>query len=272
MSICWVIERFPLLKPCIRKYIYFFFVLMTLDLLFLFFPAGSEAGTAENKLPFYVGEALTYNVRWEMIRAGKVDFLVRPFTIIDGKKAWHFDLKVRSNRYIDMFYKIRDRIEGFADEGFTKSLLYQKTQSGKDKKQIKVVFDWEHSNATYSNFGSRRDPIKIPAHTFDPISSFYMMRTLDFKEKQTLSFPITDGKKQFLQKVHIKERQTLDLSSGKVDTFLFVPEVNHFSGVFKRSENPTVRVWVTADEKKIPVRIKVKVFIGSVIFDLVSEY
>ncbi len=241
---------------------------MTVGLLFLFLPQG--AGAAENKLPFHVGEALTYKVRWENITAGKVKFLVQPFTTIDGKKAWHFDLRVKSNRYIDMFFKIRDKMEGFVDEPFTRSLFYQKTQSGKEKKQIKVVFDWEHQSATYSNFGGKRDPIKIPEYTFDPISSFYMMRTLDFNKKQTLSFPITDGKKQFLQKASIKERQTLELSSGKVDTFLIIPEVNNFSGVFKKSKNPTIRLWVTADEKKIPVRIKVKVFLGSVIFDLVS--
>ncbi|MBT7714010.1 MAG: DUF3108 domain-containing protein, partial [Deltaproteobacteria bacterium] len=39
---------------------------------------------------------------------------------------------------------------------------------------------------------------------------------------------------------------------------------------FKKSKNPTVKLWVTADDRKIPVRIKVKVFIGSIIFDLVS--
>ncbi len=244
----------------------YFFILILANLLLM----DSQVKASENKLPFHVGEKLTYNVRWEMINAGKVKFLVQPFTTLDGEKAWHFDLQVKSNRYIDRLYKIRDHMEGFADETFTRSLFYQKIQSGKDKRQVKVVFDWENHNATYSNFGNKRDPIKIREHTFDPISSFYMMRTLDFKEQQTLSFPITNGKKQFIQKVHIKERQILDLSSGKVDTFLIIPEVNHFSGVFKKSENPTVRVWMTADEKKIPVRIKVKVFIGSVIFDLVS--
>ncbi|MCD4719577.1 MAG: DUF3108 domain-containing protein [Desulfobacula sp.] len=54
------------------------------------------------------------------------------------------------------------------------------------------------------------------------------------------------------------------------DTYLLALKANHFSGVFKKSENPTVKLWVTADDRKIPVRIKVKVFIGSIIFDLVS--
>ncbi len=66
------------------------------------------------------------------------------------------------------------------------------------------------------------------------------------------------------------------ISAGKAifrvlfDTYLLALQVNHFSGVFKKSENPTVTLWVNADQRRIPVRIKIKVFIGSVIFDLVS--
>ncbi|MCG8617065.1 MAG: DUF3108 domain-containing protein [Desulfobacterales bacterium] len=222
-------------------------------------------------MPFSTGETLTYAVRWEMVRAGTAVFRVRPETRYRDRPVRHFELDIRSNRYVDMLYKIRDRLDGYTDIGFNHSVFYTKTQSGKDKKQIEVVFDWENNTATYSNFGGKRDPVGIPDRTFDPLSAFYKMRTTDLAPGQTLSFPITDGKKQFIQKAAVIEKQTLELASGPVDTFLIIPSVNHFSGVFKKSEDPTVRVWVSADEKKIPILIKVKVFIGSVIFELVTS-
>ena len=233
-------------------------------------PLQSPAGAADSALPFSTGEALSYSVRWEMVRAGRATFRVLPPTTHHDRNVRHFSLEVKSNRYVDMLYKIRDRLDGYTDMDFSHSVFYTKTQSGKDKKQIKVRFDWENNTATYSNFGGIRDPVDIPAQTFDPLSAFYKMRTTDLKPGQTLSFPITDGKKQFIQKADVIEKQVLNLESGPMDTFLIVPAVNHFSGVFKKSENPTVRVWVSADDKKIPIRIKVKVFIGSVIFDLES--
>jgi len=235
----------------------------------LFFSA-SLSNAGEKSLPFSIEEEIKYTVRWEMVRAGEASFKVLPFTKINGEKAYHFKLEVKSNRYIDMLYKIRDRHEGFTDYEVTQSFLYKKTQSGKDRRQVKVRFDWEDKTATYSNFGNKRDPITIPLNTFDPISTFYKMRTLNFKTDQDLSFPVTDGKKCFTQKGKVVKREKITIPSGTFDTYQLDVQVNHFSGVFKKSENPTVKLWVTADGRKIPVRIKVKVFIGSVIFDLVS--
>lgn len=242
------------------------FILLTGSLLI-----STTSGYPEEKaLPFSIGEEIQYNVSWEMVKAGKAIFKVLPYTEFNGKTAYHFLLNVNSNRYIDMFYKIRDQHEGFTNIGFTKSLLYKKIQSGKDKKDVTVLFDWITNTATYSNFGGKRDPISIPLNTIDPISAFYKMRALNFEINPDLSFPVTDGKKCFTQKGKVVTKEKITLPSGTFDTYVLVPQVNHFSGVFKKSENPTVKVWITADEKKIPVRIKVKVFIGSVIFELVS--
>ncbi len=239
---------------------------------FIFFLQDAQSAT----LPFSVGEEIHYTVSWEMIPAGDAWFKVKNFTTIDGQKAWHFVLEAKSRRFIDWFYKIRDRLESYTDEAFRKSLLYRKTQTGKADKQVVVQFDWEHHLATYSNFGGKRDPIKIPEETYDPLSSFYKLRTLDFnglKELKTgsgLFFPVTDGKKCFIQKGEILGKEKISVASGTYDTYLIVPQVTHFSGVFKKSKNPTVSVWVAADDKQIPVRIKIKVKVGSIIFDLVS--
>ncbi|MCP3872716.1 MAG: DUF3108 domain-containing protein [Desulfobacteraceae bacterium] len=228
----------------------------------------SHAG--EKVLPFSIGEHIQYTVRWEMIKAGEANFQVHDTTTVNGEKAYHFTLEVKSYSYVDMFYKIRDRHESFTDDAFCQSLLYKKTQSGKDKKQAEVQFDWVANTATYSNFGEKRDPIEVPLKTFDPLSSFYKMRTLDFKTDSNLSFSVTDGKKKFIQKGDVIKKEKITVPSGTFDTYVISPQVNHFSGVFKKSEDPSVKVWITADDKKIPVKIKVKVFIGSIIFDLVS--
>ncbi|MFH2091640.1 MAG: DUF3108 domain-containing protein [Pseudomonadota bacterium] len=227
------------------------------------------------KLPFAVGEQIVYTISWEMIPAGKAWFKVLDFTDMNGQKAWHFVLEAKSKAYVDLFYKIRDKFESQTNEAFTHSLLYKKTQRGKADKQVVVEFDWTQKKATYSNFGGKRDPIDIPENTFDPLSSFYKLRSLPLNEwrlenKEKLFFPVTDGKKCFIQEGQILKQETLTLDSGTYDTYLIAPQVTHFSGVFEKSDNPTVMVWVSADERQVPVRIKIKVLIGSIIFDLAA--
>ena len=41
--------------------------------------------------------------------------------------------------------------------------------------------------------------------------------------------------------------------------------------VVKKSENPQLKIWYTADEKKIPLRIRSKVGIVSFVFELVRR-
>jgi len=253
-------------KQCIRILFYVFFLFLTAVLfdstLFLY--------AEEKKLPFLPGEKIKYSVRWEKVKAGKASFRVLNLTTINGEKAYNFILEIESNKYIDLFYKIRDKHEGFANLDFTQSLLYRKKQKGKDKRDVKILFNWDKNTALYSKFGKAKDPIKIPANTFDPLSSFYKLRTLKFKIGQDLSFPVTNGKKHFIQKATVIKKEAITISSKTYDTYQLALAVNHFSGVFKKSENPTVKLWVTADHRKIPVRVKIKVFIGSVIFDLDS--
>ena len=40
--------------------------------------------------------------------------------------------------------------------------------------------------------------------------------------------------------------------------------------VVKKSENPQLKIWYSADEQKIPLRIKSKVGIVSFVFELVA--
>ena len=253
-------------KQCIRILFYVFFLFLTA----VSFDSTLFLHAGEMELPFHPGEEIKYSVRWEMVKAGKASFRVLDLTTINGEKSYNFILEMESNKYIDIFYKIRDIHEGFANLDFTRSLLYRKTQTGKDKRDVKVLFDWDRKTALYSKLGRDRDPIKIPANTFDPLSAFYKMRTFKFKTGQNLSFPVTDGKKYFIQKATVIKKEAITISSKTYDTYQLALAVNHFSGVFKKSENPTVKLWVTADNRKIPVRIKIKIFIGSIIFDLDS--
>jgi len=60
------------------------------------------------------------------------------------------------------------------------------------------------------------------------------------------------------------------LTSGTYDTYLIEPEIKQLDGVFEKSKNSKVQVWVTADRRRMPVKIKSKVVVGSFVGELVS--
>ena len=226
---------------------------------------------AENDFPFYPGEKLTFQLKWAFIPAGEAVLEVLPLETIDGVKAFHFLLTAKSNSFIDNFYKVRDKIDAYTDIEMTHSILYKKKQQeGKTNRDIVVNFDWKNNKAVYSTLKETRPPIDILPGSFDPLSAFYFVRLFDLEKKSAIERPVTDGKKCIIGKAAVIKRETLILASGTYDTYLIEPEIEHVGGVFEKSKDAKIQVWVTADHRRIPVKLKSKVVVGSFVGELVS--
>jgi hypothetical protein len=223
-------------------------------------------------LPFQPGERLTYKLRWTVIPAGKAVLEVHPMTNINGVPAYHFVLTAKTTPFIDRIYKVRDRIEGFADAKMTGSMLYKKKQrEGSVRKDILVVFDTDSNQARYYKSGKIHKELPISMGTFDPLSIFYYSRSLELKENSTFQKPVSDGKRWVIGKAHVVRRECITLDNGNsYDTFLMEPDLSHVGGVFEKSKDAKLQVWVTADRQRIPVKVKSAVVIGSFTGELIA--
>jgi len=224
-----------------------------------------------SKVPFHPGEKLTFILKWEMIPAGEASLEVLPMEIFNGVKSYHFVMTAKSNNFIDVFYKVRDRIDAYTDAKVSRSLFYKKKQrEGSHKRDVTVNLNWKKKEAQYANFGKKEKALSLHPGTFDPLSAFYYTRLIDMKVNTFIERPVTDGKKIVKGRAYIKKRETIKVQSGTYDTFLLEPEIKDLGGVFKKSKNAKNQVWVTADHRRIPVQIKSKVVVGSFIGELVS--
>jgi hypothetical protein len=224
------------------------------------------------QIPFAPGEKLEYALRWENVPAGSIKLEILPVKSFNGEQVYHFVLTAETNKFIDVFFKVRDRIDAYADIAMTRSVRYQKKQrEGRRERDEVVEFDWNNSQVQYSNFGKKIEPIELMDGSFDPLSAFYYSRMMDFENGGRFERPITDGKKNGLGRLHMVGRETIKLANGKqYDTYRLEPELDHVGGVFNKSNDAQIQIWVTADEKRIPVRIQSKVSVGSFIGELVS--
>ena len=66
------------------------------------------------------------------------------------------------------------------------------------------------------------------------------------------------------------KREVIMLNGKSYDTFLFQPDLKHVEGVFSKSKDAKIYIWVTADERRIPLKIKSKIVVGSFTGELVS--
>jgi hypothetical protein len=243
-------------------------ILLSIIVVFGFHP---QIQAQQSKPAFYPGEKLTFLLRWEFIPAGEAVLEVRPKKNMNGIQAYHFVMTAKSNSFIDIFYKVRDRIDAYTDLKMTNSVYYKKKQrEGKHKRDVTVKFDWEKGEAQYSNFGKEQKTIPLMPGSFDPLSALYYTRSLELKENSQIKRPVTDGKKNVIGNANIIKREKITLPNGTYDTYLIEPDIKEIGGVFKESKNAKIQVWVTADHRHIPVRVKSEVVVGSFVGELIS--
>jgi hypothetical protein len=227
---------------------------------------------ADANLPFQPGERLTYELKWTIIPAGKAVLEVQPMTTVNGVPAYHFVLTAKTTPLLDRIYKVRDRIEGFTDVEMTGSMLFKKKQrEGSVRRDVMVVFDSDNNQARSYKSGKIHKELPISVGTFDPLSAFYYSRSLKLKENSTFQKPVTDGKRWVIGKAHVVRRETITLANGDTyDTYMMEPDLSHVGGVFEKSKNAKLQLWVTADQNRILVKIKSAVIVGSFTGELVT--
>lgn len=230
----------------------------------------SFINAAENKvaIPFRPGEKLFFEVRWEFITAGNAVLQILPIKEINDQKVFTFHMTARTTKYVDVFYKVRDTYESYADIKMNHSLHYRKIKKGHRKKDATVKFDWDKNEALYTSPGEIWEPIPLLEGAFDPLSVFYAFRTHHLEVGKEILAPVSDGKKCVEGIARVLKKERIKVKMGEYDAYLVEPDTKDIGGVFEKSKDAKLKIWVTADEKKIPLMIKSKVVVGSFIAEL----
>ncbi|NDE60827.1 MAG: DUF3108 domain-containing protein [Cyclobacteriaceae bacterium] len=111
---------------------------------------------------------------------------------------------------------------------------------------------------------------KLSSQVQDLVSGFYYLRTMDLsKLRKGQEVRITGffDKKIYNLKLIFEGNETLQTNLGAKETYIFSPQLPKNS--LFRGEYP-VKVWITKDAQKIPVKIKADLFIGSLNIDITS--
>ena len=228
------------------------------------------AGAEENR-PFQPGEKMHFVLKYGAINAGIATLEVHDMDEIKGVEAYHFVMTARSNAFIDIFFKVRDRIDAYADADMNRSLFYRKDQKeGKTRRNIRVDFDWEKNESTYVNFDTEPKVIALEPGTFDPLSVFYYSRLLDFDKLEEFEHPVTDGEKNLKGILRVIGKEKINVPAGTFETLVLEPDLQNLETVFSKKQRAKIKLWITNDKNRLLVQMKSKAMVGSFVAQLVA--
>jgi hypothetical protein len=216
--------------------------------------------------PFDGGEKAIYQASWMGVPVASAEIELRPVTV-DGKKLYHATVKAESWRYLDMIFKMRDTIESTFDAETLHPRRFFFSQR-ENKKVIDTTAEVDpatHKWTVRRKEGKRRKDFEFESpYTLDTISAVYLARSLDFKIGDSYRLEVFGGKSRYMVTLDVVARERVTVRGREFDAFKVVPKIADLSktGYAKRVRQATV--WITADEKRTPVKMSAQVFIGSV--------
>ncbi len=215
------------------------------------------------KPPFAPGEKLTYDLKWNKIAVGQFTVSVVDMTESGGEPAWHFVFEARTNSVADKIYKVRTYIHSYASKDLRRSIKYVSRQgSGDDKKWVILKYDKDKKTVHYMKNGNDRGKRPVGANAVDPLSMFFLVRSIDLADKETITIRVNDGKRTVDSTSKIGEKEKVETKQKNYEAYLIEPELTGLRGVFKKNKNAKLQIWVSADEDQIPVKIASEVAVG----------
>jgi len=227
--------------------------------------------SAQDKKAFQDGEWFKFKMSYSgFLKAGNATLEVKD-SKLNGKEVYHVVGKGWTTGLIKAFFKVKDRYESYIDKetGAPYKFIRQIDEGGHTK-DIEIEFDHNAAKAHVNNKKEKKkESFSVETNVQDMVSAFYYLRnnykTETIKEGDVVSLNMFFDEENYNFRLKFLGREELDTDFGKIKTLKFRPYV--MAGrVFKEQESLTL--WVSADENKIPLRIKADLAVGSLRADL----
>ena len=215
--------------------------------------------------PFDGGEKAVYEASWFGIPMASAEIELKP-VVLDGKKFYQVTVQAQSWRYLDLIFKMRDTVESLFDAEtlHPRRFFFRQRENRKMIDTTAVVDSATNKWVVHRQEGKKPKNFEfVSPYTLDPISASYLSRSLDFKVGDRLRLEVFGGKSRYLVTLDVVARERIWVRKSEIDAYKIVPQLSDLSRTGYASRMRQATVWISADEKRTPLRVVSQVFIGS---------
>lgn len=237
-------------------------------LVVLLFSGVSHAGRKPVKPPYKKNEKLVFDVSYFGVVGGTAVLEVAGLKKVGGREAYHIISTARTNEFFSKVYYVRDIIQTYIDKEHLYPLRMKINQHEGDKKRkAEILFDQENKKAIEVKDKNRKVVYNMVGNVQDSLSSLFYIRTMDLKVGKDIVFDAYASRKSWQLIIKVLKKETIKVAAGTFKTVLVKP-ILKYNDVFINKGD--VYIWLSDDEKKIPVKMKSKIVIGAFTAELTS--
>ncbi|MGQ9617523.1 MAG: DUF3108 domain-containing protein [Candidatus Aminicenantia bacterium] len=219
-------------------------------------------------------EFIRFKVKWAFINAGWAELELKQ---TEEEGVYHLRLDAESSGIISSIFDVDDHAESWIDNNICSKRYIKNQKEGRWVSDEDVLFDYNKKKIIFEikkrkqtgEIEEKREEIDLGSEEClqDMVSSFYYFRTLDIKEGKIFKVPTFDRGKVFITEVSVLRREKILTELGEFEAYILQP-ISKLQGAF-RTRKGKMWIWLSADGRKIPLKIKAKFTFGSVSMEII---
>ncbi|MDB6126818.1 MAG: hypothetical protein JWM35_714 [Verrucomicrobia bacterium] len=221
---------------------------------------------ADLRLALSPGEQLTYRVAWGVFgNAGEIKVLVK--TEFNDQKPCTVVITTTSTRgFLRGLYPFDARAESVFDAKTGRMLVHtERSATSKKPGDTMLAFDYENGTADFRDLvrPERNKIVTMPSgDPMDLITSLVQTRSWSLKPGDQRDVLVMFEDEPYELTIHAIGYERVRTSLGEFDSLVLEPRMERTEpkGMFKRGSN--VRVWISQDERHLPVKFEVEFKFG----------
>lgn len=221
------------------------------------------------------GEKMKFRVSWGIFRHAGELTIEADQVETDGATQLRITTVAASDGIVKAFYPFVATSEAYFDP-VSGLLLHANDVSETKKKTTRqtLTLDYEQRSASYVNETEpeKSTEIDMPeGNPMDLMMSLVQTRDWDLKPGEKQDALVLFDDEFYELTIYADRYQKRRTTWGKTNTLVLIPKMEKTEpkGMFKRGS--TVKVWVSQDEKRLPVRIEVKLKVGRGVMTLIEH-
>ena len=226
--------------------------------------------------PFNPGEEIEFKATVGFIKAAEAQLKTSNIIYqINERPTYRMDITARTTGIFDLISSVRDNWGSYFDTTeYIPQRFYRYIKEGRFRKNEVLYFDHDNDSVTVAKLDkktrkleSRKDHA-ITNNVQDMVSGYYYLRAIDFSkikigEVITIDTFFDDKIKPF--SVKFMGREVIKTKLGHINALILVPMMKKDS-LFV--EDNTLKVWLSDDLNKIPLKVKAKIYVGYLEIDV----
>jgi hypothetical protein len=236
-------------------------------------PAGIQTpGYSPGNVPFHPGQQLIYKVIWEELPVAFARITLSNDPAHDHE--WLGEVSVSTNKLVDVFYRMRAYLrDEFPPASMASHAVFIHQNENGRQTDYAVTFDRASGVVQTVRRKHGHSDVKrfLASHPLGPIGASLLAISQPIKIGGTMTLDVFAATDRYVVQFRVVRREQIHVENDDVEAYRIIPSLLYVSNPRNHYKVTQAVIWLSADQRHVPLRIEADTFVGRIYIDLVQE-